>query len=204
MNEQNDKESRLDIDALRSGDKTEFARLVDLFSGPIFRLGLRILGNEQDAEDVLQETFIKALKALPGFEARSKVSTWLFRIATNEALMMLRKHKQMVDIVPEFEDEGEDAGPLEIIDWCCLPEEELLSGEARVFMEKAVMKLSTALRVVFLLRDVEGLSVKETAEVLGVSESAVKVRLMRARLIMREELTRYFGAQVEQRKVHDA
>ena len=204
MKDLNDKESRLDIDALRSGDKTEFARMVDVYSGPIYRLGLRILGNEQDAEDVLQETFIKALKALPGFEARSKVSTWLYRIATNEALMMLRRHKPLVDIVPEFEDEEEDVAPLEIIDWCCLPEEELLSTEARVFMEKAVIRLSTALRVVFLLRDVEGLSVKETAEVLGVSESAVKVRLMRARLIMREELTRYFGAQVEQRKVHDA
>jgi RNA polymerase sigma-70 factor (ECF subfamily) len=204
MKEQSTNEIGLSIDALRSGDRAEFARLVDLYSGLIYRLGLRILGNEQDAEDVLQETFIKAYRALPGFEARSQVSTWLYRIATNEALMLLRRQKPMVDIVLENEDEEEDVAPLEIVDWCCLPEEELLSSESRLFMEMAVMKLSAALRLVFLLRDVEGLSVKETAEVLGISEAAVKVRLMRARLAMREELTRYFGPQAGQRKVQDA
>ncbi|HIE57287.1 MAG TPA: sigma-70 family RNA polymerase sigma factor, partial [Anaerolineales bacterium] len=81
----------LNLTALRSGDRAEFARLVDAYSGQIYRLALKMLQDSQDAEDILQETFIKAYRALPDFEGRSSISTWLYRIATNEALMFLRR-----------------------------------------------------------------------------------------------------------------
>ena len=196
-------EGEFSIEALQAGDRAEFARMMDYFSNPIYRLGLKILRNEQDAEDVLQETFIKAYGAIVNFEGRSSLSTWLYRIATNEALMLIRKRKPTLDLVLENDDE-EEVTPTEIVDWCCLPEDELLSTESRGFLEEAVQVLSPSLRLVFLMRDVERLSIKETAEILEISESAVKVRLMRARLKMREELTHYFGAQLDGKEVQYA
>jgi RNA polymerase sigma-70 factor (ECF subfamily) len=205
MTENNNQKESLSVEALRAGDRAEFARMVDQFSAPIYRLGMKILGNEQDAEDILQETFIKSFRSIADFEARSSLSTWLYRIATNEALMLLRKRKPTQDLV--IQDEGadeDDIEPVEIVDWCCLPEEEMLSTESRTFLEKAVQVLSPSLRLVFLMRDVEGLSIKETADILDLTESAVKVRLMRARLRMREELSHYFGARMDEKKVSDA
>jgi RNA polymerase sigma-70 factor, ECF subfamily len=202
MSEENTKPT-FSIKALQSGDRAEFARMMDHFSNPIYRLGLKILGDEQDAEDILQETFIKAYRSIEKFEGRSSLSTWLYRIATNEALMLLRKRKPGLDLVLESDDD-DDIEPREIVDWCCLPEEEMLSTESRSFLETAVQVLSTPLRLVFLMRDVERMSIKETAEILEISESAVKVRLMRARLKLREELTHYFGAQLDGKEVQNA
>ena len=182
-----------DLAALQNGDRAEFSRLVDTYSGHIFRLGLKMLKNPQDAEDILQETFIKAFKALPNFEGRSKISTWLFRIATNEALMFLRRKKPDPISVEQPVENDEEQTPLQIVDWCCLPEGELMSAEALTFLEKSTGELPESLRVVFLLRDIEGLSTRETANVLGLTETAVKTRLSRARLRLRELLTTYFG-----------
>lgn len=182
-----------DLAALQNGDRAEFSRLVDTYSGHIFRLGLKMLKNPQDAEDILQETFIKAYKALPNFEGRSKISTWLFRIATNEALMFLRRKKPDSISVEQPVENDEEQTPLQIVDWCCLPEGELMSAEALTFLERSTGELPESLRVVFLLRDIEGLSTRETANVLGLTETAVKTRLSRARLRLRELLTTYFG-----------
>jgi RNA polymerase sigma-70 factor (ECF subfamily) len=184
------------LDALRSGDQAEFARFVEAYSGYIFRLGLKMLRNEQDAEDVLQETFIKAYRYLPEFEGRSKLSTWLYRIATNEALMLIRRRRDLLSVDAPYQDTQELQEPLQIVDWCCLPEGELMSDEARDYLDKAVGELSDALRVVFILRDIDGLSTRDTAEVLDLSESAVKTRLSRARLQLRELLTQYYGEKV--------
>ena len=180
------------IQRLIAGDRQAFAELVERTSGKIYSLGLKMLGNEQDAEDMLQETYIKAFKALPGFENRSSITTWLFRIAVNEALMILRKRKNKPPAVDIDDDSGDDVEPKEIVDWCCLPEGELQSGETRAELNRAIDMLSPALRMVFLLRDVEGFSGLETAAILGISEDAVKTRLVRARLKMREELSTYF------------
>mgnify|MGYP001147295607 FL=1 len=180
------------IQRLIAGDRQAFAELVERTSGKIYSLGLKMLGNEQDAEDMLQETYIKAFKALPGFENRSSITTWLFRIAANEALMILRKRKNMLPAVDIDDDSGDDVEPKEIVDWCCLPEGELQSGETRAELNRAIDLLSPALRMVFLLRDVEGFSGLETAAILGITEDAVKTRLVRARLKMREELSTYF------------
>jgi len=185
-----------DIVALQKGDRAEFARLVEAYSGQIYRLALKMLQNQQDAEDVLQDTFIKAYHALPQFESRSSLSTWLYRIATNEALMFLRrKHPQQISVELPSNDESQP-DPLEIVDWCCLPESELMSAEARTHLENAVDDLPHSLRVVFLLRDIEGLSTRETADVLDISEGAVKTRLSRARLQLREMLSVYYSALV--------
>jgi RNA polymerase sigma-70 factor (ECF subfamily) len=186
------------LEALQAGNRAEFAKLVDRYSSLVFRLGLKMLGNPQDAEDVLQETFIKAFRHIQDFDGRSAISTWLYRIATNEALMVLRrKHPEMVSVEAPARDNSEDQEPLQIVDWCCIPEEELMSVEGRAYLDRAVGTLSPSLRLVFLLRDIEGLSTRETAEVLGLSETAVKTRLSRARLRLREELSSYFRDRVE-------
>jgi len=182
-----------DITALQKGDRLEFANLVEAYSGKIYRLAIKMLKNQQDAEDILQETFIKAYKALPRFEGRSSLATWLYRIATNEALMFLRRKQPDQISVEQPMDGNEEQTPLQIVDWCCLPEGELMSTEARDHLERSIQQLPETLRVVFLLRDIEGLSTREAAEVLEITETAVKTRLSRARLRLRELLTIYFG-----------
>jgi RNA polymerase sigma-70 factor (ECF subfamily) len=180
------------IDQLIAGDRHAFSELVERTSAKIYSLGLRMLSNEQDAEDMLQETFLKAFKALPTFEKRSSILTWLFRIAANEALMLLRKRKAGSNLVDLEKDEEQDEAPMEIVDWCCMPEQELVSNETRVVLNQAAQDLSPALRMVFQLRDVDGFSISETAEILNISEDAVKTRLVRARLKLREGLSVYF------------
>ena len=180
------------VDRLIAGDRHTFSELVEKTSPKIYALGLRMLGNEQDAEDMLQETYLKAFKALPNFEKRSSISTWLFRIAANEALMLLRKRKPGANQVEIDKDEEQDDAPLEIVDWCCLPEREMVSTETRAVLNQAAENLSPALRMVFQLRDVDGFSIAETAEILDISEDAVKTRLVRARLKLREDLSVYF------------
>jgi RNA polymerase sigma-70 factor, ECF subfamily len=189
----------IDIDALRSGDREEFALMVDTYSTKIYRLAYRMMGNEQEAEDVLQETFMNAYRALPSFEGRSNIGTWLYRIATNQALMRLRK-KQPASISvdePVTDDDWEEI-PRQFVDWCCLPEKELMTSEAREELDSALETLSSNLRIVFILRDVNGLSTRETAQVLNISEAAVKTRLLRSRLKLREELSSYFSERLSE------
>jgi RNA polymerase sigma-70 factor (ECF subfamily) len=189
--------TEISLEALVAGDRSEFARLVDAYSGPIYRLGLRMLGNPQDAEDVLQNTFLNVLTHISEFEGRSSVATWLYRIAANEALMLIRKRKPEVDL--EEVDAGEESQsliPTQFMDWSALPEDRLLSGEGKQLLDQAIQTLPEPLRLVFLLRDVEGLSIKETAEALNLTETNVKTRLLRARLFLRERLSAYYGERV--------
>jgi RNA polymerase sigma-70 factor (ECF subfamily) len=184
----------LSIESLRAGDRAELARFVDAFSDPVYRLGLRMLGNPQDAEDVLQNTFVSALGHLSTFEGRSSLATWLYRIAANEALMLIRRRKPevMLEDMPG-DDPGALVTPRSLVDWSGLPEDELLSAEGGQALDEAIQELPERLRLVFLMRDVEGLSIRETAEALGLSETNVKSRLMRARLYLRERLSTYYG-----------
>ncbi len=193
----NQAESPLSLEALRAGDRTEFARLVDIYYTPIYRLALKMLANEQDAEDVLQTTFLKAIQNIHEFEGRSSLSTWLYRIAANEALMLLRRKRPQVSIDQEAE-EPDDSLPMpeQFTDWCCLPEQEFATLEAKKQLDQAIQKLPEKLRVVFLLRDIEGLSIKETSEALNLTETAVKTRLLRARLALREQLSIYFSERI--------
>ncbi len=189
------------LEALRSGDRAEFVRLVETYYAMIYRLALKMLNNTQDAEDILQETFLKAYRHLKNFDGRSSLSTWLYRIATNEALMFLRRKRvDFISVDEPLENEQGEQEPLEIVDWCCLPESELTSAEAQRHLDQAIQNLPPSLRVVFVLRDIQDLSTRETGEVLNLSETAVKTRLSRARLRLREELTGYFGERVQEGK----
>jgi RNA polymerase sigma-70 factor (ECF subfamily) len=118
------------LELLQKGNPEEFSRLVDTYSSKIYRLAIKILNQQQDAEDILQETFLKAYRGLKSFDGRSKISTWLFRIATNEALMVLRrKHPDFLSIDESIETGEGEQEPIQIVDWCCLPENEFLSEE---------------------------------------------------------------------------
>ncbi len=188
----------ISIEALRAGDRAEFARLVDNYSAQIYRLALKMLGNPQDAEDILQETFIKAFRYLHSFDGRSSVSTWLYRIATNEALMQIRKRQPgQFSLDEPVETEEGVQEPTQIVDWCCMPEEELMSSEVRAQLDRAVDRLPYNMRAVFILRDIEGLSTQEVADVLNLTETAVKTRLSRARMRLREDLSMYFSEHTE-------
>lgn len=182
------------LEALQNGDRNEFSRLVELYSGKLYRLGLKMLGNPQDAEDILQETFLKAFRNIKNFDGRASLSTWLYRIAINESLMHLRrKQPDTLSIEEPGPGDEEEQEPLQIVDWCCMPEQELMSGEVKKRLDEAVEELPAGLKAVFLLRDIEELSTLETAEVLSLSEAAVKTRLSRARMQLREKLSIYFG-----------
>ncbi|MBA4375676.1 MAG: RNA polymerase subunit sigma-24 [Anaerolinea sp.] len=185
------------INRLKSGNREAFTQLVEETSSKIYNLALRMLEKEQDAEDVLQETYIKALRNISSFEGRSSVLTWLYRIATNEALMIMRKHKTSGTVVDIDKDDDEDGEGLQIVDWCCLPESEMMSKETQIKLQEAANLLSPLLKAVFLLRDVERLSGQETALILGINEDAVKTRLVRARLKLRERLTGYFSERIK-------
>lgn len=194
------KQKTFSLEALREGDRAEFAHLVEEYSPMIYRLGLKMLNNPQDAEDILQETFIKAYRHIGNFDGRSSISTWLYRIATNEALMLLRRKRlDAISFEAPSSKETEPQEPLQIVDWCCLPEQEYLTSEGRARLTEAMERLPTSMRVVFLLRDIEGLSTRETAEVLDISEMAVKTRLSRARLRLREDLSTYYGKIIQKR-----
>jgi RNA polymerase sigma-70 factor (ECF subfamily) len=187
----------ISLAALIAGDRAEFARLVDAYSSPIYRLGFRMLGTSQDAEDVLQNTFLNVLTHLPTFEGRSSLSTWLYRIAANEALMLIRKKKPEINLDDsQAGDNDEDLLPTQFVDWSALPEDELLSGEGKDALDSAIATLPESMRIVFLLRDVEGLSIKETADALNLTETNVKTRLLRARMLLREQLSTYYGERI--------
>jgi len=195
----NETSQEFSLQALQAGDRAEFARLVDAYSIQIYRLALKMLGNEQDAEDVLQNTFMKALLSIEKFEGRSSLSTWLYRIAVNEALMSLRRQKPTVSVAMDYEDDDDEIQhPTQFTDWCCLPEDELLSAESKGYLDEAIRRLPEKLQVVFLLRDIEGLSIRETSEALDLTETAVKTRLLRARLNLREQLSTYYGERLKE------
>lgn len=193
MNKQDLSPNQVSLELLRNGDRDEFARFVEFTSPAIYGLALRMLNNPQDAEDVLQETYIKAMRAISSFEGRSSLTTWLYRIAINEALMLTRKQKMEIPLEEEpDEDDGEPAFGRILADWGSLPEDLLLNEESKKFINQAVGDLPLKLRMVFILRDIQGLSIKETAEALEISETNVKIRLMRARLKMRDALSGYY------------
>jgi RNA polymerase sigma-70 factor (ECF subfamily) len=177
----------------RLGDATAFSELLRRYEGKIFRLALHITQNREDAEDVLQETFLKAYEHLDQFQGQSKFYTWIVRIAVNQALMKLRKRKSDRSVsLDDTIDTGEDTVAREIAGWDENPEQQYSREELSRILDGAVDDLAPIYRAVFVLRDVDELSTEETAEALGLSVPAVKSRLLRARLQLRDKLTRFF------------
>jgi RNA polymerase sigma-70 factor (ECF subfamily) len=186
-------EETLLVEAARSGDIKAFESLVRRYDRNVFRIAQHITQNREDAEDVVQDAFLKAYQNLGQFQGQSKFYTWLVRIAVNEALMRLRRRRpeRMVSIDEDVKTE-EDSMPREIADWSPNPEQLYTQSELKDILGKTIQGLPPSFRTVFVLRDVEGLSTEETASALELSVPAVKSRLLRARLQLRERLNKYF------------
>ncbi|SPE60049.1 RNA polymerase sigma factor [Verrucomicrobia bacterium] len=182
----------------KAGDLAAFESLMTRHEQRVYSLAMRMLRQEQDAEDVTQQTFLSALENLDGFRGDASFSTWLLRIATHAALKIIRKRKGLQ--IVSLEDAAEPADTMDAIprpefiaDWRQSPEHLVEQREVQRLLDEALARLDEKHRLVFLLRDVEGLSIKETAEALGLSQANTKVRLLRARLQLREELTQALG-----------
>ena len=176
---------------LRQHEEAAFTEFFETYAARIYRLAFGLLKQEDDAEEVVQATFVSAFEALDHFEPRAQISTWLYRIAYNHALMLIRR-RHTVDPLPE-EEEGATPLPVQLVDWSHLPDQHVLSGEAQEVLRTAINELPMGLRAAFILRDIEGLSTTECAHVQELTEAACKVRLHRARLRLREQLSAYFG-----------
>ncbi len=186
-----DDESAL-VAAAKGGDITAFETLVGRYERKIFRLTQNITQNREDAEDAMQEAFLKAFEHLQSFEGNSRFYTWLVRIAVNQALMKLRKRRPNVVSLDEEVNTGEDMVPREVEDWGPSPADRYAQTELSEILNKVIGELDPPFRIVFQLRDIEELSTEETAEALGLSVPAVKSRLLRARLKLRQTLNQYF------------
>jgi RNA polymerase sigma-70 factor (ECF subfamily) len=196
MTERSDDDRPL-VHRARQGDFAAFESLLGRYERRIYSLARRIVGQVQDAEEVVQQTFLSVIEHLKDFREEALFSTWLTRIATNHALALLRKRARQ-RAVPLANDRAEDADqgvphPEYIAQWQETPEQIASRHETRLLLDQALEQLDEKYRLVFLLRDVEGLSTNKTAETLDISPANVKVRLLRSRLMLRERLTRQFG-----------
>lgn len=184
------------VERAKQGDKKALSHLVNTYSERIYNLALRILRNREEAEDILQETFITAFEKLNGFDGRSSFFTWIYRIATNASLMRLRKKKLVFQQISDDPDFQESVESRVFIDWSQDPSLNLFDKETKNKLDSAINKLSDIYRSVFVLRDIEGLSIKETSAILNISEENVKIRLRRARQFLRDNLSDYFEERV--------
>lgn len=180
------------VTASTRGDIAAFEELVRRYDRKLLRIAHQVTNSLEDAQDAVQETFLKAYQKLNQFQGTSKFSTWLIRIVLNESLMKLRKRRHTQDLPLEYEDPNGENLPLDVADWSPNPEQLYSRVELQAIFSKTFEELPPILRVVFVLRDVEGLSIKETTAILDLQPSAVKARLLRARLQLREKLTKYF------------
>jgi RNA polymerase sigma-70 factor (ECF subfamily) len=186
----------------QGGETRAFDELVRRYQDKVYRLSYKILRHEDDAAEALQDALLSAYRGLKNFKAESTFSTWLYRVATNAALMKYRKRRDGHVSLERSQSDNEDAEPLALPDWSAQPLDELLDTETREVMQEGIDRLPEELRVVFVLRDVEGLSNGEVSEVLDLSIPAVKSRLHRARLQLRNRLDRYFKDKIGKRERH--
>ncbi|HEX6907708.1 MAG TPA: sigma-70 family RNA polymerase sigma factor [Terriglobales bacterium] len=182
------------VHASKQGDVAAFGELVKRYDRKLFRIAHHLTQNAEDAEDAVQDAFLKAFQHLQQFREDSKFSTWLIRIVLNLALMKLRKRRlaKEFSLDSNSNPEDDDHLPIDVADWAPNPEQLYRAAELQEILRRALQKLSPGLRMVFVLRDIEGLSLEQTAEALGLSVAAVKARTWRARLQLRQRLSKYF------------
>ena len=181
------------LQASRGGDVAAFEQLVKRYDAKLLRIAQKVTQNPEDAEEVVQEAFFKAYQKLDQFQEHAKFSTWLIRITLNESLMKLRKQRAILkQLVDNDVDADSERRPFDVADWAPNPEMLYRASEFREILITSLQRLSPALKVVFVLRDIEEHSLRETSEILNLTETAVKTRLSRARLQLREELSKYF------------
>lgn len=182
------------VHASKRGDLAAFEKLVKRYDRKLFRIAQHLTHNREDAEDVVQEVFLKAFLHLGQFREDAKFSTWLTRIAMNQSLMKLRKRRPTREVSVDNDFQSDDGNlPIDVEDWAPNPEQLYRATQLREILRATLQKLGPGLRVVFVLRDIEGFSLQETAEALGLSVIAVKARSFRARLQLRERLSKYFN-----------
>jgi RNA polymerase sigma-70 factor, ECF subfamily len=186
------------VRASKNGDLTAFEQLVKRHDRRLLRIAQSITHNREDSQDAVQEALLKAFQNLGEFREESQFSTWLIRITVNQSLMKLRKQRatREVSLNEDFQTES-DTLPMEIADWAPSPEQLYRESELRAILIKTLKELPLILRAVFVLRDIEGLSIDQTAQVLNVTRAAVKARLWRSRLQLRERLNKYFSKQTD-------
>jgi RNA polymerase sigma-70 factor (ECF subfamily) len=190
------------VHASKDGDVGAFEELVKRYDRKLFRIAQSVTHNVEDSQDAVQEALLKAFQNLDRFREESQFSTWLVRITVNESLRKLRKGRAMREVALNQDPQpGVDALPIEVTDWAPNPEQLYWASELRLILVKALSELELISRTVFVLRDIEGLSTDQTAEVLNLSPTAVKARLWRSRLQLREHLNRYFGKQADSASV---
>ena len=183
-------ESKL-VELAKSGDRQALAQLVKNNEQTVYNFSFKICRNRDKAEHIMQETFFSMIKSLHQFDGNSKISTWLYRIVSNHCLMLARKDKSKTFVSIDNDDElYEDKYTA---DWSNIPNQNIENTELRKILDDSIDKLSPEYRIVFLLRDVEGLSTEETAEMTELSVPAVKSRLHRARAFLRKELNEAFS-----------
>jgi RNA polymerase sigma-70 factor (ECF subfamily) len=182
------------VHATLDGDVSAFEELVDRYDRKLFRIAEHITHNREDSQDAVQEAFLMAFQHMGDFREDSQFSTWLIRITVNQALMKLRKRRTTKEVSLDDDFQAhEDIFPRDVADWAPNPEELYRTSELRNILVKVFEELRPILRTVFVLRDIEGLSIDQTAEILVLSPTAVKARLFRARLQLRELLSEYFS-----------
>ena len=179
---------------LRAGEEEAFEALLARYQHRVYRLAMHVTRNREDAKEVVQDTFLSVYRKIGDFDGRAAIGTWLYRIAMNAALMVLRRRRPEPHLsieweLPQFTDEGRHARP--IADWSDLPDDRLLAQELRQVLREAIDALPADYKAVVILRDIEGLSNQEAAEVLGATVFAIKSRLHRARLVLRQRLGGY-------------
>ena len=182
------------VDRFRSGEKDVLSELLKRYNSRIYRLAYGILRNPQDAEEVIQEVFLRLFQKLGSFKGESSFSSWLYRVAINTTYMKLREKRGPdtvpLEVVGKFmEEQAEKHGP---VDWTGMPDDELLTEEALKLISDAIEQLPEDFKTVLILRDVDGLSTEEVGELLGLSPPAVKSRLHRARLFLRKKLMSFY------------
>jgi len=188
------------VERLRSGDTGALEILMERYASRVFRVARGIARTDADAEEVVQDVFLALARKIEGFEGRAAIGTWIYRVATNAALLTRRGKRHQVETsleesLPVFKDDGHRDGPRAYLlaDWSQTPERDLLEGETRAVLSRAIDQLPEAYRVVLILRDVEELSNEEAARILDESVSSIKSRLHRARMALREQVTRHLA-----------
>jgi RNA polymerase sigma-70 factor (ECF subfamily) len=186
------------VHASKNGDAAAFEQLVKRYDRKLLRIAQSVTHNREDSQDAVQEAFLKAYQHLADFQEACQFSTWLIRITVNQSLMKLRKQRSMreTSLDEDFQDDG-DILRMEVADWAPNPEHLCWASELRSILIEALRNLRPISRTVFVLRDIEGLSIDQTAVVLNMSHTAVKARLWRVRLQLREVLSKYFSQKKE-------
>jgi len=179
------------VERAKKGDRKAFEQLIKENQNKIYNLGLKLLGNREDAADLLQETFTKAYESLLTFQGKSSFSTWLYRIATNFALMKLRKEKRKKISINEIKHISDGLHRREILDWSWNPQSYFKNEELKAYLKDSIESLPPKYKTVFILHDIEGRSVAEVGQILSLSTPAVKSRIHRSRLFLREKLSNF-------------